>query len=345
MTTIPTSRIPDPADAPTLRWGVMAPGRIAAKTVAAVLRHTRQQVVACGSRSLERAQQFAHSHGIERPYGSYTQFLADPDVDAVYVASPHSHHAELALQAIEAGKHVLVEKAFTRNAAEARQVVDAARRAGVTCMEAMWTRFLPRTDIVRQLLADGVLGEVTTFLADHGQYMKFDPRSRLFDPALAGGALLDLGVYPVSYARFVFGAQPGRIQATGTLTETGVDAQVTALFDQYPGSPAHAVVNTTLAARTPCAAAICGTKARVELDGSFYNPGTVRVVTRDKVPTQTEPPAIAASDGLCHQVAHFATLVAEGRRESPLLPLDETVTIMETLDELRAQVGVRYPGE
>lgn len=342
---LPTSRVPDPAGAPALRWGVLAPGRIAAKTVDAVARHTRQRVVACGSRSLERAQQFAHEHGIERPYGSYAELLADPDVDAVYVASPHSHHAELALQVIDAGKHVLVEKAFTRNAAEARQVVEAARSAGVTCMEAMWTRFLPRTDIVSQLLADGALGDVTTFLADHGQYMAFHPASRLFDPALAGGALLDLGVYPVSYARFVFGAQPGRIQATGTLTETGVDAQVTALFDHYPGSDAHAIVTTTLAARTPCTAAICGTLARVELDGSFYNPGTVRFVTRDKVPTESGPPAIAASDGLCHQVAHFATLVAEGRRESPLLPLDETVAVMETLDELRAQVGVRYPGE
>lgn len=340
---LPTSRIPDPADAPPLRWGILAPGGIAAKSVAAMQRHTRQQVVAVASRSSERAQAFAAEHGIERAHGSYADLLADADVDAVYVASPHSEHAEQALAVIAAGKHVLVEKAFARNASEARKVLAAAETAGVICLEAMWTRFLPRTDIVRQLLADQAIGEVVTFIADHGQAMRFDPTSRLFDPALAGGALLDLGVYPVSYAHFVAGA-PGRITAVGELTSTGVDQQVSAILDGYPDAPTQALINTTMASRTPTTATISGTKGRIELDAAFYQPGRVRLTIGSET-AESDPPTITHSEGLCHQFAHLATLAATGRRVSPLLTPEETIAVLETLDELRAQVGVRYPGE
>ena len=210
----PLARTPNPMDAPPLRWGVLAPGRIAGSFVDALSRHTRQQVVAAGSRSLDRARAFADRFGIERAYSSYEQLVGDPDIDAVYVASPHSEHAAQALLAISAGKPVLVEKAFARNASEARQVVSAARAAGVLAMEAMWTRYLPQSDVIAQLLADGVLGEVVTVLADHGQSFDFDPNGRLFNPALAGGALLDLGVYPISFASFVLG-NPDEIVATG----------------------------------------------------------------------------------------------------------------------------------
>ena len=187
-------------------------------------RHTRQRLVAVGSRSLDRAQSFAAAHGADRAYGSYDELVADPEIDAIYVASPHSEHRMQALLAIAAGKPVLVEKAFSRNAAEAGEVADAARAAGVPAMEAMWTRFLPQTDVIRQLLDDGVLGEVITVLADHGQCFDPDPAGRLFNPDLAGGALLDLGVYPVSFASFILG-NPDGVSAAGSLTDTGVDAQ------------------------------------------------------------------------------------------------------------------------
>ncbi len=339
---LPTPRTPDPADAPPLRWGVLAPGGIAATMVEALHRFTRQRVVAVGSRSPERAQAFADRFGIDRAYCSYEALVDDPDVDAIYVASPHSHHRDHALLAIEAGKHVLVEKAFTRNAAEAREVVDAARTAGVACVEAMWTRFLPSMDVVRQLLASGALGQVETVTADHGQWFAVDPASRLFAPGLAGGALLDLGIYPISFASFVLGA-PASVGARGTLTETGVDRQVSAVFTYDSG--AHALVSTTLAARTPTVASVSGSEARIELGGPFYVPGVVRLVTRSGEVHESEPPAIQGHLGLCHEAAHLAQLVAEGATESPLLPLDETVAIMETLDEIRALVGVRYPGE
>ena len=339
---LPSPRTPDPLHAPPLNWGILAPGGIAATMVEALQRFTRQRVVAVGSRSAERGASFAQRFGIGRVHDSYEALVADPEVDAVYVASPHSHHRDHALLAIAAGKHVLVEKAFTRNAAEALEVVDAARAAGVACVEAMWTRFLPTSDIVRQLLASGALGEVETFTADHGQWFALDPASRLFAPGLAGGALLDLGVYPVSYASFVLGAPTG-VVARGTLTETGVDRQVSAVLTY--ASAAQSVVHTTLAARTPTVAAISGSEARIELDGPFYTPRVVRLVTRDGEVHESAPPVIEGHLGLCHEAAHVAQLVADGASESPLLPWRETISVMETLDELRAQVGVRYPGE
>ena len=338
----PEPRTPDPSVAPPLNWGVLAPGGISATFVRAAQRFTRQRFVAVGSRSADRATAFAAEHGLPKAYGSYEELVADPEVDAVYVASPHSEHHAHALLAIRAGKHVLVEKAFTRNAAEAREVVEAARAADVTVMEAMWTRFMPRADVVRRLLADGALGELDTLLADHGQPLTHV--KRLMDPMLAGGALLDLGIYPVSYAIFVLGL-PGRVQAIGDLTEGGVDRQVAIVLDRFADHPhARAVLHTTLAARTPTTASINGTKARLELDSDFYAPGTVRLLTSNGQAIWPGDDQVG-HEAMSHEAAHFAQLVADGHRESPLLPLAETVAIMEVMDEIRAQVGVRYPGE
>lgn len=339
--TLPTSRVPDPATAPPLRWGVLAPGRIAGSFVRALAEHTSQRVVAVGSRSADRAAAFAREHGIDRPYGGYSQLVEDPEVDAVYVASPHSEHRAHALQAIAAGKHVLVEKAFTRNAAETAEVMSAARAAGVLAMEAMWTRFLPQTDVIRQLLASGALGEVTTVLADHGQHFRFDPTSLSFDPALAGGALLDLGVYPVSFASLVLG-RPELIHAVGDLTATGVDAQVSIVLT---AGRVHAALSTTLLARTPTTASISGSAGRVELSGPFYAPGTLTFTPLDGQPQVAGPGAIRGSGGLAFEAAELARCAVEGRMESELLPLAETLTVMQTMDEVRRQVGVVFPGE
>lgn len=342
---LPQPRTPDPADAPPLNWGILAPGGIAGAFLGAARKATRQRFVAVGSRSTERAQEFAARNDVPKAYGSYAELVADPEVQAVYVASPHSAHHELALLAIEAGKHVLVEKSFTQNAAQARGLVAAAQAADVTLMEAMWTRFLPRTDVVRQLLADGVLGELETVLADHGQALTHV--QRMMDPKLAGGALLDLGIYPVSWAAFALGL-PTRVRAFGELTETGVDRQETIILDGFADRPhAQAVLHTTLAARTPCAGSISGTAGRVELgQTSFYSPGPVRLVAGKEAGELYWPgDDRVGGQGLCHEAAHFAQLVADGQRESPLLPLTETVAIMELLDEVRAQLGVHYPGE
>lgn len=343
--TLPTPRTPDPISAPPLRWGVLGSGWISSRFIETMHAHTRQRVVAVGSRTKERAEEFAASIGAERAYGSYEELVADPQVDVVYVATPHSEHLANALLAISAGKHLLVEKAFTRNAGEARQVFDAARTAGVSVLEAMWTRFLPDMDVVRQLLADGALGELETVFADHGQWFPEDPEFRLYDPAKAGGAMLDLGVYPVSFTHFVLGA-PGRATARGTRAFTGVDRQISGILDEYPGHPhAHALVSTTLAAKTPTVGLISGSLARIEIPGAFYTPQRVRLITRDGEVAVSDEPAIDGHLGLCYEAAHLATMAAEGRQESELLPWSETLAVMETMDELRRQVGVALPGE
>lgn len=340
-TALPVSRVPDPAAAPPLRWGILATGGIAGSFVTALAAHTSQRVVAVGSRSADRAAAFAATHGIARAYGSYHALVADPDVDVVYVATPHSEHRDNALAAIGAGKHVLVEKSFTRNASEATQVFDAARSAGVLVMEAMWARYQPQADVLRQLLADGVLGDIAVVAADHGQYFDFDPKHRLFDPDLAGGAMLDLGVYPVSFASMVLGS-PESVTAIGTVTSTGVDAQVAMVLDK---GAAQAVLYTTLLAKTPTTATVSGTLARAELSGPFYAPGTLTVTSRDGARLVREPDAITGSGGLCYEAAELARCVAQGRRESPLLRWGETHAIMKTMDQVRRQIGVRLPGE
>ena len=343
--TLPPPRTPDPHDAPALRWGVIAPGGIARAFTEAVHTRSGQRVVAVGSRSIERAQEFARDFDVARAHGSYEDLVADSDVDAVYVASPHSEHHDHALLALGAGKPVLVEKAFTRNAAEAREVVETARTARLFAMEAMWTRFLPHVDVVRRCLEDGLLGEVHTVFADHGQKLFPDGPQRLSDPALAGGALLDLGIYPVSFASFVLGARGEfrSVTAHGTVTDTGVDGQEGVVLESSGGAVAS--VLATMLTKTGTTASICGTRARIDITGDFYAPGAVvRLTSTDHevLDEYTDPePRV----GLHHEAVEVARRIGAGELESPLLPLDETVAIMATLDEVRRQVGVSYPGE
>jgi predicted dehydrogenase len=335
-------------DAPPLRWGILAPGTIARAFALTVQAHTRQRIVAVGSRSAERAAAFAAQLGIERSYGTYEQLAEDPDVDVVYIASPQSEHLAHALLAIGAGKHVLVEKPFTRSADEAEQLVAAARERGVFLMEAMWMRFLPHIDVVRQVLAAGALGDVHTVFADHGQFLAPEVLPRLHAPELGGGALLDLGVYPVSFASLVLGPFAS-VTAVGTMAPSGVDGHVSMIVTTERG--AHGLLSTTLFAKTPTMASISGTLARLELEGSvagpvtgFYGPTTVRLIGRDGELLDTFAPA-RLDDGLAYQAAELARCVTAGRTESDLMPHAETLRVMRTLDAVRAQIGVRPPGE
>ncbi|WP_327001774.1 Gfo/Idh/MocA family oxidoreductase [Dactylosporangium sp. NBC_01737] len=341
MTSLPATRIADPSDAPPIKWGIIAPGWIAGQFAGALHRHSKSRVVAVGSSSADRAKEFAARHGVERAYGSYEALVADHDIDAVYVASPHSHHFEQTRLALLAGKPVLVEKAFTQNASQASSLIDLARGSGLLLMEAMWSRFLPHYDVVRQLIADGVLGEVQTVISDHGQHFELEPAHRLLNPALAGGALLDLGIYPISFTSFVLGA-PEEIQATGTMTNTGVDAQVSAVLRT---GRAHGIISTTQTAASPTTASISGTAGRVEIAGPFYQPQSVRFTDLAGDTQATAPGSVAGHEGLVYQAAHFADLLTAGATESPLLPLGETLSIMQTLDEIRRQIGLVYPNE
>ena len=324
-----------------LRWGIIGTGKIASTFARDLQLLSGHRVAAIGSRSAARAEEFATRFDVTRTHASYDGLVADPDVDVVYVATPHQAHAPDALLALRAGKPVLVEKPFTVNAAEAAEVVSTARERGLFCMEAMWTRFLPHTRRIRQLLRAGALGEVRTVIADHGQrFLPPDPASRLYAPDLAGGALLDLGIYPLSLASLVLG-RPARVTAAGDFTATGVDAQTSVLL-QYDGG-AHAVLTTTLGAKTPTTASITGTEARIEIAGPFYQPTSFTLHTMSGAIEHFDEPRVG--QGLRHQAAEVARCLAEGLTESPAMPLDETVAIMRTMDEIRRQIGLIYPFE
>jgi predicted dehydrogenase len=319
-------------DRTPLRWGIVGTGGIA-HTFVSDLRLTESGVVsAVGSRSRGSAERFADEFGIERLHASYESLVADPGVDVVYVATPHPMHRDDAILALRAGKPVLVEKPFAMNAAEAIEVVEVAREEGLFAMEAMWTRFLPHIVAVRDWVGQGVLGEIVTVTADHGQWFAEDPGFRLFAPELGGGALLDLGVYPVSFASMILGA-PNRIASIIDPAFTGVDAQTSMLFGYESG--AQAVLTCTLRAKSPTRASIVGTDARIEIDGDFYAPATATLVPRQGEPTRVE--SAPEGRGLRHQADEVARRLGAGDLESPVMPLDETISIMETMDTVRAR--------
>ncbi|MGH3251311.1 MAG: Gfo/Idh/MocA family protein [Trebonia sp.] len=319
------------ADRP-VRWGILGTGGIAGAFTADLRLTGSGAVVAVGSRGQGSADRFADEFGIPGRHGSYESLVADPGVDAVYVATPHPMHRDNAVLALRAGKHVLVEKPFTMNAGQAREVAGVARELGLFAMEAMWTRFLPHMAVIRDWLARGVLGDVVTVTADHGQWFAQDAGFRLFAPELGGGALLDLGVYPVSFASMVLGA-PDRIVSVSDPAFTGVDAQTSMLFGYDSG--AQAVLTCTLRAKSPTRAAITGRDARIEVEGDFYAPATVTLIPRngDRVVVES----VHEGRGLRHQADEVARRLAAGEVESPLMPLEETISVMETMDTVLAQ--------
>lgn len=326
-----------------MRWGILAPGWIAQQFAAALRRDARQEIVAVGSRNLDRARTFAAEHGATTAYGSYEELVHDPRVDIVYVASPHSEHHRQARLALGAGKPVLAEKAFTRNAAEARDLIDLARAGGLFLLEGMWSRFLPHYDVVDQAVHSGLIGDVTAVFADHGQHLHPDGPARLSDPDLAGGALLDLGVYPISFADFILGPFTS-ITATGTLTGRGVDRQETVTVTN--GAGALGVLHASMIAGSACTASVCGTEGRLDIDGTFYMPSTVTLYDRDgAVVDRYESAGDVAHQGMRYQAAEAARCLSAGATESPLQPLAATLRVMEAMDAVRRQLGVRFPGE
>lgn len=310
-----------------VRWGVLGTGGIA-HTFARDLAYIDDGVIAAvGSRSVTSAQEFGDEFSVPRRYGSYDDLVGDDQVEAIYVATPHSHHFANATLALEHGKAVLVEKAFTTTARDARDLVALARLRGLFMMEAMWTRFLPHVVALRQLVSDGVLGELVAVEADHGKWFAPDPSSRLFAPELGGSALLDLGVYPVSFASMLLGT-PASVVALVDPAFSGVDDRASMLFGYASG--AHAVLTCTSRARSATRACVTGTEARVEIDGDFYAPSSFSVIQRDGGRERFE--FSSPGRGLHYQVREVARCLREGRRESDVMPLDETVAIMETME-------------
>ena len=323
-----------------IRWGILATGGIA-HAFTADLRTAGLDVVAVGSRSAESARAFAEQYGIAHAHGSYEALVADPEVDIVYVASPHSHHLAHATLALEAGKHVLIEKAVTLDADEAIALRDLAAARGLLVMEAMWTRYLPHMVRIREIVAAGTLGEVRTVIADHTQRISDDPAHRLNALELGGGALLDLGIYPVSFAVDILGPIESA-RAVGRLAETGADSDV-AIAAVHSGGGLSSIAMSSRAAG-PNTAHVIGTDARIDIDRVWYTPTSFRVTATDGTVIEDYTSAFAGR-GMQFEALYAEHLLREGRTDSDLLPFDESITIMATLDDIRAQLGVVYPKE
>lgn len=323
-----------------LRWGILATGYIA-HIFAQDLRTAGLELTAVGSRRSDAAAAFAAEFAIPHVHSSYEELVADPEVDIVYIASPHSHHREHAVLALGAGKHVLIEKPVTLNAAEAAEIRDLAQASGLLAMEAMWTRYLPHMIRIREIIAAGTLGEVRAVIADHTQSLPTDPAHRLNALELGGGALLDLGIYPVSFAWDILGPM-AEIRAVGRLADTGADTDV-AISAAHTGGGVSSLFTSSRAAG-PTSASIVGTHARIDIDQVWYAPTSFRVTATDGAVLE-QYTSEATGRGMQFQARAAEAIVASGRTDSDLLPFGESVAIMRALDDIRAQLGVHYPQE
>lgn len=317
----------------TVRWGIAGPGRIAA-TMAAEFAHVPDaELVAVGSRSADRAQLFADRFGIPQAHGSYEDLFAS-DVDAIYLATPHGQHTELALAAIDAGKALLVEKSFTTSVADTMAVIEAARERGTFCMEAMWTRFLPALTYLRELVASGQLGEVRAVYGDLLAFREFDPSDRLFNPALGGGAVLDLGVYVLSFAQQFLGT-PEEVHAVGGLFPNGVEADAGILLGWADGRYSTQAIGFT--APGPGRQVVAGTRGWVEVKPRFHRSEQLSVHLLGEEAQELSFPKTGA--GYSHELAHVCECLAAGLTESPVMPLDDTLAVQELMAEVLSQLG------
>ena len=322
------------------KWGIIGTGGIA-KAFANDLGYLKNHTVAAvGSRTLTSAQEFASKYPGCLGYANYSKLVADPSLDGVYIATPHNFHKDHTLLALNASKPVLCEKPFAVNVREVCSMIELAQKNGLTLMEAMWTRFLPHMATVREIMANGVLGDIFTLQADFGQRLTENKNPRLWEPELAGGALLDMGIYPVSFSHLILGA-PTKITARSTFTDKGVDAQTSAIFEYENG--ALSIISTSSHTQTSCTAHVSGSKGFLEIDYLFYCPTAMRVFLYDG--STMKYPNNYKGHGLREQAIEFARCVRSGVTESPLLPHRESVSVMKSMDEIRRQIGLRYPNE
>lgn len=331
---LPTPRTPDPMDAPVLRWGVLGPGWIAERFVGALQAHTLQQVVAVGSRDLQRSQEFATRFGIPTALGSYDEVLDLAEVDIVYVATPHPWHAELAIAAMEAGKHVLVEKPLATHADDAQRIIEAAQATGRYCCEALWTMFQPKWDVLSQLVENGSLGRIRSICGEYGEF--FTEPHRNFEPDLAGGPLLDLGIYPLSMITSIVGA-PEQVTALGVAHPTGVNGQLAAVM--HHADEVMTTFTTSLYGELRNELRIVGTEGVLVVEPLHHSPGPLSLRSADgSIELRHEEPASDQLDGLHFQATEAARRIAAGETESPHRTLADSLVTMRALDQIAALI-------
>ncbi|MET0416986.1 MAG: Gfo/Idh/MocA family oxidoreductase [Actinoplanes sp.] len=320
-----------------VRWGILGPGGIAAQFAADLKLVEGAELAAVGSRSTANATAFAERFGFARAHGSYAELAADPDVDVVYVATPHAFHHDATLACIEAGKGVLVEKPITLDMASAAALVASARTHKVFLMEAMWMRLNPAIRKVAELIEEGAIGWVSAIHADFGLQGPFAADHRLRDPKLGGGALLDLGVYPINLAHLIMG-KPASVQSWAHLTPEGVDENTGVLFGYEPGAVAALTCSINGASRN--AASITGTEGRIDLPVGFFVPREFELTRPDRDVEKFEFPF--EGNGYQFEAAEVQRCILAGELESPLMKHTTTLEIMALLDTIRDEIGVTY---
>ncbi|MCW2771540.1 MAG: oxidoreductase [Aeromicrobium sp.] len=334
---LPVPRTPDSMDAPPLRWAILGPGWIAEQLVESLHAHTRQEVVAVGSRSLDRARSFADRHGIATAVGSYEELVGLDEVDIVYVATPHPLHLPHALLAMDAGKHVLIEKPIALSAAEARQIASRAAEAGLFCAEALWTLFLPKWDVLRQVVEGGMLGELRSVHTIYGEYFTDD--HRIFDATLAGGPLLDLGTYPLAYVTSLLGPAT-TVAAAGVPDPRGVNGQLGATMVH---GDTMSVIATTVHGWPRNEITIIGSEGVLTVEALHNSPGPLTVTSADRRVTLThDEPYGDQVAGLHFQAAEAARRITANETQTPIRPLGASIISLEASDEIRRQVQISF---
>jgi predicted dehydrogenase len=329
---------PLPPDRP-VRWGILATGKIATDFATDLALVPEACLAAVGARRLESAREFADRFDAPAAYGSYQELVEDPAVDVVYVATPHALHKEHVLRAFEAGKRVLCEKALTLTADDAEELVRTAREKQLFFMEAMWMRCNPLIRRVQQLVHSGAVGTVRQVRADLGFVVDKPPTDRLLDPALGGGTLLDMGVYPLTFAQLLLG-EPSQVTSAGSLSPSGADLNVSLSLGYDSGAVAS--LSTTMTAWSPRTASVATDLGRLDLPAPFHHPPEVTWHSEDVTETLRED---LIGTGLGNEAAEVVRCLRNGELESPLVPLDETVALMRLTDRIRAQLGVVYDAD
>lgn len=326
-----------------VRWGILGTGQIARAFAEGLRDVPDAALIAVASRKLETAQGFAEAFSVRsgavKAYGSYEALADDTEIDAVYIATPHNLHADNALMCLHAGKAVLCEKPFTINRRQAREVIDVARHKKIFLMEAMWTRFLPAVREARRLIERGEIGQPRQVLADFGFCAEFDPASRLFAKELGGGALLDIGIYPLSIATYLLGPVQ-QAQAQAVLSATGVDTQTAFSLRHRNGALSSCLCSIT--AGTQSRLIVSGSACQIELHAPFYMSQGLTITDAAGITSRTVNLPFLGN-GYTHEAIEVGRCLRSDMTESPLMTLEETLDLMGWLDQLRGQCGVRYP--
>jgi predicted dehydrogenase len=325
----------------TYRWGILGTGKIAHKLAQDLKLVPEAQLVAVGSRSQASADEFGAQYDIPNRHATYEGLANDPDVDVIYIATPHVYHKENSLLCLNAGKHVLCEKAFTINAHEAKEVITLARQKKLFIMDAIWSRFMPSMYELRRIIHEGIIGEVQAVTATFGFRAPSNPDDRLLNPALGGGTLLDIGVYPIQLAFMVYGEKPQELISTAYIGQTGVDERTAIIFRYSGGRMANLSTSFTLQMSND--ATIYGTKGYVHIHAPFWHSQSLSLYVTGQNPHLISAPLTGF--GYTHEIMEVHACLDKGQIESQWMPLDETLAIMETMDALRAQWGLKYPQE